>query len=55
MLKSSKHESITFPDEFVFMFVPYFVVAISSKIDVKSGGWEKSKKGWPYREARVFL
>ena len=37
------------------MFALYFIEAILSEIVVKSGGaGKKSKKGWPYREARVF-
>ena len=36
VFKSSKHEPITFSDEFIFMFVPYFIGAISSEIVVKS-------------------
>ena len=33
---SLKHKSVTFPHEFIFMFVPYFIETISSKIVAKS-------------------
>ena len=40
VLKSFKYESVTLPDEFIFMFVPYFMATISAKIVVKSGGFQ---------------
>ena len=33
---SLKHKSLTFPKEFIFMFVPYFIETISSKMFLKS-------------------
>ena len=43
VLKPSKHEKITFPKEFIFGFIPYFVGAIFSK-NVKCGGSGKKIK-----------
>ena len=47
VLRASKHESITIPNEFIFVSVPKFNGAISSKNRVRNGwgkGWKKSKK-----------
>ena len=48
--KPSKHEEITFPKEFIFGFIPYFVGVILSK---KCQKWRLPKKyikgGWPCR------
>ena len=50
VLKSFKYEEITFFREFIFVFIPYFIAAISSK-NVKSGGFRKriKRRVWPYR------
>ena len=50
VLKSFKHEEITFAREFIFVFILYFIAAISSK-NVKSGGFRKriKRRVWPYR------
>ena len=43
VLLSSKHEEMTFPREFIFVFIQYLIGAISSeKILSKVGGSEKS-------------
>ena len=55
VLKSSKHESITFPDEFIFMFAPYFIGAISSKIVVKSGKLGKKVEKVDHKGSQGFL
>lgn len=47
VLRASKHESITIPNEFIFVSVPYLNGAISSKNAVRNRwgkGWKKSKK-----------
>ena len=45
VLKSSKHEEITFPHGFIFMFIPYFIAAISSKKYWQKWGEGEIKRG----------
>ena len=44
VLNSSKHESITFPHEFTFLSVQYFIEAILLKNAVKKGRIRKKVK-----------
>ena len=39
VLQSSKHEEMSFPDEFIFVFSPYFIGYFSSC--QKLGTWKK--------------
>ena len=51
VFQSSKNEEITFPHEFIFVFIRYFTgVILSEKSCQKRGVRKKYKKGgWPYR------
>ena len=49
VLKPSKREKITFPKEFIFGFIPYFVGAIFSKKCQMWGFRKKDKKEGLYR------
>ena len=39
--KSSKNEEITLPDEFIFVFIQYFIEAIMWESLAKNGGFGK--------------
>ena len=41
VLQSSKHEEITFPHGFAFVFISCFIGVILSKNVIKSGGFGK--------------
>ena len=43
LLKSSKHEEVTFLHEFIFVFILYFIGSILSK-NVKNGGKRDQRK-----------
>ena len=44
-MKPSKHKEITFPSEFVFVFISYFIEGILSKeCCQKWGVWKKDKR-----------
>ena len=49
VLQSSKHEEITFPHEYLFVFTLYITGAILSKNVVNGGGFKKIyiKGRWP--------
>ena len=55
VLKSSKHESITFPDEFIFASAPHFIGAISSKNAVRKVGIGKRVKNVGRQELFIDL
>ena len=50
---SSKNEKITLPQEFIFVFIRYFIGAMLLKQSCQKRGFRKKIKrvGWPHREA----
>lgn len=50
VLESTKRNEITFPHECIFIFILYFIGAITSKNVKNEEVWINIKRGgWPYR------